>query len=86
MTELEKKAYAYVTDRQKDPNYPTYNWETEISDAYEQGYKDAIDKVCKLIFEYNKRQAKRFGAKSMMRLPDYTINVGDFRKIMEDEQ
>ena len=46
MTELEKKAYAYVIDRQKDPNFPVYNWETEITDAYEQGYKDAIDKFC----------------------------------------
>ena len=54
--------------------------------GYEKGYKDVIDKVCELIFEYNKRQARKFGAKSMMRLPDYTINVGDFRKIMEDEQ
>ena len=46
MTKLEKRAYAYAIERQKDPNYPTYNWETEISDAYEQGYKDAIDKAC----------------------------------------
>ena len=55
-------------------------------DAYEQGYKDAVDKVCELIFEYNKRQAWKFGAKSTMRLSDYTINVGDFRKIMEEQQ
>ena len=42
MTELERKAYAYAIERQKDPNYPVYNWETEITDAaYEQGYKDA---------------------------------------------
>ena len=52
MNKLEKKAYAYVTDRQKDPNYPTYNWETEISDAYEQGYKDAVNKACKIIDTY----------------------------------
>lgn len=45
-----------------------------------------IDKACKWLFEYNKRQAKRFGAKSIMRLPDYTINVGDFRKAMEKQQ
>ena len=46
MTELERKAYAYVIERQKDPNYPVYNWETEITDAYEQGYKDAVDNAC----------------------------------------
>ena len=51
MTELEKKAYAYVIERQKDPNYPTYNWETEISDAYEQGYKDAKEKAYKWLSE-----------------------------------
>ena len=54
--------------------------------GWELGWKDAVDKVCKLIFEYNKRQAKRFGAKSIMRLSDYTINVGDFRKAMEEQQ
>jgi len=51
MTELEKKAYTYATNRLQDPNFPAYNWETEISDAYEQGYKDAIDKVHKWINE-----------------------------------
>ena len=86
MTELEKKAYTYAANRLTDPDYPRYNDETEIADAYEQGYKDAVDKVCELIFEYNKRQARKFGAKSMMRLPDYAINVGDFRKIMEEQQ
>ena len=45
-----------------------------------------IDKACEWLFEYNKHQARKFGAKSMMRLPDYTINVGDFRKAMEEEQ
>ena len=52
MTELERKAYAYTTDRQQDPNYPTYNWETEISDAYEQGYKDAIGEVVERIKQF----------------------------------
>lgn len=51
MTELEKRAYAYVIERQKDANYPVYNWETEITDAYEQGYKDAIDKACEWLTE-----------------------------------
>lgn len=54
--------------------------------GWELGYQDAVDKVCELIFEYNKRQARKFGAKSMMRLPDYTINVRDFRKAMEERQ
>ena len=50
------------------------------------GRREMLDKACEWLFEYNKRQAKRFGAKSIMRLPDYTINVGDFRKAMEEQQ
>lgn len=45
-----------------------------------------INKACKWLFEYNKRQAERFSAKSIMRLSDYTINVGDFRKATEEQQ
>lgn len=51
MTPLEKKAYAYVTKRQEDPNYPVYNWETEITDAYEQGYKDAKENAYNWLLE-----------------------------------
>lgn len=54
--------------------------------AFLDGAKWMIDKACEWLFEYNKHQARRFGAKSMMRLPDYTINVGDFRKAMEEQQ
>lgn len=34
MKELEKAAYAYATKRQQEPNFPVYNWETEITDAF----------------------------------------------------
>lgn len=54
--------------------------------GWKLGYKDAIDKACEWLFEYNKHQAKKFGAKSIMRLSDYTIYVGDFRKAMEEQQ
>ena len=54
--------------------------------GWELGYKDAVNKACEWLFEYNKRQTKRFGAKSVMRLPDYTINVGDFHKAMEEQK
>lgn len=90
MTKEEQLAHQYAVKRRKDPYYPVYNWERdEIEDAYiegfQQGRNDAIEKVCKLIFEYNQNQAKRFGARSEMRINDFTINVEDFRKKMEEQ-
>ena len=81
MTELEEKAYAYVIERQKDPNYPTYNWETEISDAYEQGYKDAIDKACEWLKDNHADIFLRY-----LRGHDSEDEVEHFKKFMEEQQ
>ena len=83
MTKLEKKAYAYVTDRQQDPNYPVYNWETEISDAYEQGYKDVIDKAHVWLMENYDKYVRVIGSSIYFA---YFELGRDFRKAMEDEQ
>ena len=82
MTELEKKAYAYATDRQKDPNFPVYNWETEIADAYEQGYKDAVDKACKWVekFAYNSVVTDNIGEREKQAI------VTSFKENMEEQQ
>ena len=82
MTKLEKRAYAYAIERQKDPNYPTYNWETEISDAYEQGYKDAIDKAC----EWLKSNLYDYAGEDDKRniVPFDSSVFEDFKKAMED--
>ena len=82
MTELEKKAYAYVTDRQQDPNYPVYNWETEISDAYEQGYKDAVKKAVEWIkrFAYNSVVTDHIGEREKQAI------IMTFKEAMEEQQ
>ena len=87
MTELEKKAYAYATDRQKDPNYPTYNWETEISDAYEQGYKDAIEKAYRWLLE-QMFELNEFGEIYVADGDASSIKefLDNFKKAMEGEQ
>lgn len=46
-----KEAYEYAANRLADPEYPKYNDETEIADAYEQGYKDAVDKASKWLID-----------------------------------
>ena len=77
MTELEKKAYAYATDRQQDPNYPVYNWQIEINDAYEQGYKDAIDKACEWLNNFYNEDTHSYLVKE---------DIEGFRKAMEEQQ
>ena len=76
-----------------DAWFAAVEWADEHPDLYsvtrkavEREREHLIKKACEWLFEYNKHQARKFGAKSMMRLPDYTINVGDFRKAMEEEQ
>ena len=44
-----------------------------------------IEKACEWLYGYNQQQAKR-GAKAVLSIRDFTINVEDFRKAMEDKQ
>ena len=49
--------------------------------AWRGGYKEAIEKACEWLYEYNRKQAdKMFGT---VHTADVTINVAEFRKAME---
>ena len=49
--------------------------------AWRGGYKEAIEKACDWLYEYNRKQAdKMFGT---VHTADVTINVAQFRKAME---
>lgn len=86
--ELHNAANEYCLKYQLSHGFDTDD--IDIYDSFVSGTEwqkqRLIDKACEWLFEYNKHQARKFGAKSIMRLPDYTINVGKFRKAMEDEE
>lgn len=98
MTELEKKAFAYATKRQEDPNYPVYNWETEISDAYEQGYKDAtnnptggellhvLNKGRKIGYKEATERAVEFIYAKQLAVPNIERLINELKKYMEEQQ
>ena len=49
--------------------------------AYQSGYKEAIEKACEWLYEYNRKQSdKMFGT---VHTADVTINVAQFRKDMK---
>lgn len=90
MTELEKKAYAYATDRLKDHNFPVDNWETEITDAYEQGYdvgqEDMLDKAVRWLLEEMFADDVE-GDPYVLSASASSIEefISDFRKAMEEQ-
>lgn len=45
--------------------------------------KQWLDKACEWLYDYNRQQAKR-GARAILSIKDFTINVEDFKKAMED--
>ena len=99
MNELEKKAYAYATKRQEDPNYPVYNWETEITDAYEQGYKEAIEHPTGGELSYVLNKGCKIGYKDAVRKAyDWLIDryenqgvilledINELKQVLEEQQ
>ena len=49
--------------------------------AWQSGYKEAIEKACEWLYEYNRKQSdKMFGT---VHTADVTINVAQFRKDMK---
>lgn len=83
MTKEEQRsaAYQYAVERQKDPNYPVYNWETEIEEAYiegfQQGRNDAVEAAIEFIYQ---RQAVD------IEVPYIEKFIGDFKKYMYMEE
>ena len=79
-----KEAYEYAANRLADPDYPRYNDETEIADAYEQGYKDAIEKACNLL----KTMINEIEYYSDDNTPHFDKDefIKEIRNIMEEQQ
>lgn len=52
------------------------------------GYADStmIEKACKWLYEYNQRQAEAHGAKATLSVREFTVDVEEFRKAMEDQE
>ena len=79
-----KEAYKYSFNRLVAPDYPRCNYETEIADAYEQGYKDAIDKACEWLKD-------NFANASELLIcyignSDMNVMVKHFKQFMEEQQ
>ena len=69
-----KKAYEYAANRLADPDYPRYNDETEIADAYEQGCKDATVRAVEFIYA------------QQLAVPNIEELINELRKYMEEQQ
>lgn len=51
------------------------------------GYADRtmIEKACRWLCDYNRRQAKAHGAKATLAVREFTVDINEFRKAMEGE-
>lgn len=47
--------------------------------------RQVIDKACNYLYEWNMQQAIKYGARDILSVTEYTINVQDFRKAMEED-
>ena len=43
-----------------------------------------IEKACKYWYQYNQDIVKKHGSKAVLGCSEFTVNVGDFKKYMED--
>lgn len=43
-----------------------------------------IEKACKYWYQYNRDIVKKHGAKAVLGCSEFTVNVGDFKKYMEE--
>ena len=69
-----KESYEYAANRLTDPDYPRYNDETEIADAYEQGYKEATERAVEFIYA------------QQLAVPNIEELINELRKYMEEQQ
>ena len=54
-------------------------------DSVEYIRKDAfIEKATQFLYDYNQKQVLKHGARATLGCGEYTINVDDFRKYMEE--
>ena len=95
---IEQTAYRYAVKRQEDPNYPVYNWETEISDAFIAGTEWADQnpanydgKAMLHVLNKGHEQGYKDAIDKACEWLKYNFNMPDdfefhFRKAMEEQQ
>jgi len=55
-------------------------------DSIEYTRTDAfIDKACEYWYQYNRDIVKKHGAKAVLGCSEFTVNIEDFKKYMEDK-
>lgn len=57
----------------------------DVAIGWDLAEQATIEKACKWLFKYNQSQAHKHGAKALLGVLDFTVNVEDFRKFMEGE-
>lgn len=81
MTKAELNAHLALSDETLGDSYTmTHKRERE---AFVKGWNKAVESCCEWLYDYNHQQAKR-GAKAVLSIRDFTINVEDFKKYMEE--
>ena len=81
MTKAELNAHWELPDETIGDSYTmTHKRERE---AFVKGWHKAVESCCEWLYDYNQQQAKR-GAKVVLSIKDFTINVADFKKYMEE--
>ena len=61
------------------------DWEHQGSNDIEYTRTDAfIEKACKYWYQYNRDIVKKHGAKAVLGCSEFTVNVEDFKKYMEE--
>lgn len=78
---MEAPKKVYICD------YGGYNWHPERLAVKDIEYirKDVfIEKACKYWYQYNRDIVKKHGAKAVLGCSEFTVNVEDFKKYMEE--
>ena len=90
--EAPEKIYVQLPSR----NWIGRTWnETPIKDGDNPNWKNAtnieytrtdafIEKAAEFLYNYNQKQVLKHGARATLGCGEYTINVDEFRKYMED--
>lgn len=82
--EAPKKLYVDAEDRLSDSILYGFT-EKRKDDDIEYVRKDAfIEKACKYWYQYNRDIVKKHGAKAVLGCSEFTVNVEDFKKYMEE--
>lgn len=82
--EAPEKIYLYPSDRAGEAYEDEWS-DRPWGDSVEYTRTDAfIEKAIKYLYDYNQNMVKKYGAKAVLGCSEFTINVDEFRKYMEE--